>query len=50
VAHNELIKFVAAVFAVIFKNGHGIPPYFETSSSYNKKISSVTPVCKKGRF
>jgi hypothetical protein len=28
VAHNELIEFVAAVFAVIFINGHGIPPYF----------------------
>jgi hypothetical protein len=27
-AHNELIKFVAAVFAVVFINGHGVPPTF----------------------
>jgi hypothetical protein len=28
-AHDELIKFVAAVFAVIFINRHGFPPYFK---------------------
>jgi hypothetical protein len=26
-AHDKLIKFVAAVFAVIFIDGHGFPPY-----------------------
>ena len=47
VAHNELIKFVAAGFAVIFINGHGIPPYFaELVSSRIKKISSVQALRK----
>jgi hypothetical protein len=36
-AHDELIKFVAAVFAVIFKNWHGIPPYFPELVSGIKK-------------
>ena len=26
-AHHELIKFVAAMFAVIFIDRHGFPPY-----------------------
>jgi hypothetical protein len=34
----SFIKFVAAVFAVIFINGHDIPPYLQV---FNVKISSI---------
>ena len=37
VAHNELIKFVAAVFAVIFKNWHCVPPYLRELVSNSLK-------------
>ena len=56
-AHNEFIKFVAAGFAVIFINGHDIPPYYPelVSSMYKKdKIgpgaSQVMKNCKDGEF
>ena len=42
-AHDELIKFVVAVFAVIFIDGHGIPPYLQV---VNTNISSIRLVRK----
>jgi hypothetical protein len=36
-AHDELIKFVAAVFAVIFIDGHDVPPCLQELEYLKKR-------------